>query len=431
MIWRNALVISACGIFGIFIEQIFAALFLGTLGCLIWHLTHLYQLDRWLNEGIKESLPSVSDSFWANIYRAFFQLNQRERKRKRKIKRIVQQFLDAISALPDAVILLNKDEQVEWLNRAAQESLGLDPARDVGLPIHTLIRQPIFVEFLGRWQQAEQDEDVVISSPLDAELQFSVRIVAFGKKRHLLLAIDISEAHRVERMRRDFVANASHELRTPLTVFTGYLEALLDNDVASSVDARWHKPLLQMQEQAARMLRIIENLLLLSRLENETTPPNKPVAVAIMLANLVDDARILSAEKQHDIYLEVDTDLVIYGSEQELNSAFSNLIFNAIKHTDAGTRIDIRWYHDEDTICMEVKDNGGGIAPQHLARLSERFYRVDHSRQSHHAKSASTGLGLAICKHVAQRHDGNLRIESRVDVGSLFSCDFPLQRRVV
>lgn len=429
IIWRNVFVISCCGLFGIFLDQIFAALFIGTLVCLVWHLTHLYHLDRWLNEGIRDSLPSVFDSFWASIYRAFFQLHLRERKRKRKIKRILQQFLDAISALPDAVILLDKDEQVEWCNRAAQNFLGLDPVRDIGLPIHTLIRQPVFVEFLARWQQ---DEEIIISSPLDSELQLNVRMVAFGKKRHLLLATDISEARRVERMRRDFVANASHELRTPLTVFTGYLEALLDNEVSDSVAEHWNKPLLHMQEQSVRMLRIIENLLFLSRLENEAAPPDKPVAVATMLANLVDDARIFSAEKQHDVRLDtVDTDLLIYGSEQELNSAFSNLIFNAIKHTEAGARVDVRWYSNDEGIYMEVSDNGSGIAPQHLSRLSERFYRVDRSRQNQDGKNTSTGLGLAICKHVAQRHGGNLRIESRVGVGSLFSCDFPLQRRVI
>lgn len=429
MLSRNILLIAGGGFIGLLIDQIFAALFLATLICLFWQLFHFYQLNRWLQHNIreKESPPQVRDPFWTGIYRTVSSLQQHERKRKRKMKRILQQFLDAISALPDAVILLDKNEQVEWCNQAAQNFLGLDPSRDIGLPIRTLIRQPSFIEFLSQWQK---DESIIISSPLKSELQLKVRMLAFGKKRRLLLLTDVSEALRVERMRRDFVANASHELRTPLTVFTGYLEALLDNDIADSVDAHWHKPLLQMQEQSSRMLRIIEDLLFLSRLENESAPPEKPVAVAVMLKRLAEDAQMLSAEKQQLIQLEADSDLLIYGAEQELNSAFSNLIMNAVKHTSAGTQIDIRWYQDENGIYMSVEDNGGGIAPQHLSRLSERFYRVDRSRQNVNG-STSTGLGLAICKHVLQRHDGKLRIESQIGAGSLFSCDFPLSKQVI
>jgi two-component system phosphate regulon sensor histidine kinase PhoR len=427
--WRHALIIVFSGIAGFLINHTFAGLFAGTLLCLIWHLVHLQLLLRWLQRDFAPPFPPMQDRVWLHIRQTLLQWRDREQKRKRKHKpkRIFQQFLDAIAALPDGVILLNRGKQVEWCNQAAKDFLGLAVEKDIGLPIGTLIRQPAFVEFLNRWRA---DEKVEIGSPLNPEQWLCLRLVNFGKKRHLLLVTDVSETRRVERMRRDFVANASHELRTPLTVFTGYLETLLDNDMPENVSGRWQKPLQQMQEQSSRMLRIIENLLFLSRLENDATPVSKPLPVAKMLAVIVADARTLSGDKQHDIHLTADADLWLSGSEQELSSAFSNLIFNAVKHTPAGTRIEVRWFSNTQAIYLQVEDNGSGIAPQHLPRLSERFYRVDRSRQSSKdGNMAGTGLGLAIAKHVVQRHHGILHIDSQVGIGSVFSCQFSLQQQ--
>ncbi|HRW65830.1 MAG TPA: ATP-binding protein, partial [Candidatus Competibacter sp.] len=227
-------------------------------------------------------------------------------------------------------------------------------------------------------------------------------------------------------MRRDFVANVSHELRTPLTVISGYLETLLDSE--SPALTAWRQPLSGMQQQSRRMLHIVEDLLMLARLETQRErSPRKPVAVPTLLADIAGDAIALSGEQGHQIKVDADSALWLLGCEKELRSAFSNLAFNAVRHTPAGGRIEIRWFTDASGLHLVVADNGEGIAPQHLPRLTERFYRVNRDRSR---GSGGTGLGLSIVKHVLHNHGGQLRITSELGVGSVFTCDFPGELRV-
>jgi two-component system phosphate regulon sensor histidine kinase PhoR len=266
---------------------------------------------------------------------------------------------------------------------------------------------------------------VEFPSPVDDHQLLSARIVPYGKKQRLLLATDISRVRRLEQMRRDFVANVSHELRTPLTVITGYLETLLDSDDAA-LDC-WRQPLRGMQQQSSRMLHIIEDLLMLTRLESpKERSPRRPVAVPELLADIAEDALALSGEQGHRIEMSVDPQLWLLGCEKELRSAFSNLVFNAVRYTPAEGQIEIRWFADDSGLHLAVKDNGEGIAPQHLPRLTERFYRVNRDRSR---GSGGTGLGLSIVKHVVNHHGGQLRIASELGVGSLFTCDFPWELR--
>jgi len=225
-------------------------------------------------------------------------------------------------------------------------------------------------------------------------------------------------------VRRDFIANVSHELRTPLTVITGFLETLIDTETA--LDESWRRPMLQMQEQARRMQRIVDDLLFLARLEgHDDKLRSDPVDVPHLLAVLREDGLTLSGSKEHRISLEADAGLWLRGNEDELRSAFSNLIYNAVQYTPPGGAIAIRWFADDKGAHLTVQDSGGGIAAHHLPRLTERFYRVDVGRSR---ESGGTGLGLAIVKHALQRHDALLVVASELGKGSVFSCDFPPER---
>ncbi len=414
----------AVGLVGAIFNQLFLFLFIFTLGCLIWQLLHLYYLERWLREGIPAdpSCPRFlrSGAVWQWLYKRFMDLRSRSRKRKRKVSRILKQFQTAAAALPDAIVVLHEDDTVYWFNGAAQRLLGLRSVRDIGLTITTLLRAPSFVEFLS---SHNYEDSLQLSSPINDSVMLSVRLRPYGKKRRLLLATDITRIHRLEQIRQDFVANVSHELRTPLTVISGYLETLRDSDHPCM--EQWHLPLQRMHQQTHRMMYIIEGLLMIARLETHAEGlPQKPVAVPSMLAVLAEEASTLSGDREHCIQLEIDSQLWIYGCEQALRSAFSNLVFNAVRYTPAGGRIIIRWYADAQGAHLEVEDNGEGIAPQHLSRITERFYRVDRDRAR---ERGGTGLGLAIAKHVMNHHNGKLVIVSRVGVGSLFACDFPLE----
>lgn len=402
--------------------QVFLVLFITTLVMLGWHLRQLYRLEYQLRAGSDFQRPELG-GVWGEVYHHLFQLNKRNRQREHKLINALKQFQEAATAVPDATVVLNEADEVVWCNEASERLLGLYSPQDLGERIVSLVRHPLLVRFLNKWPQGGSVE---FPSPVNADLLLSVRIIPYGQGQRLLLATDISRVHRLEQIRRDFVANVSHELRTPLTVINGYLEALLDSE--DTYPSQWRQPLRTMHQQCNRMLHIIEDLLMLSRLETQAgRQHHRPVAVAALLATIVEDAATLSGERAHEIRLEVDSTLWIRGCEQELRSAFSNLVFNAVRYTPDKGRIIIRWFEDERGIHLEVKDNGEGIPLHHIPRLTERFYRVDRGRQR---ESGGTGLGLAIVKHVMNRHNGQLRITSQVGVGSIFACDFPAQQRV-
>lgn len=427
--WRGFLLrisglVLFCALLGWSVGQTWIGLGLGVLLALIWCTYDLRRLQQWLQVGFAPP-PNDVGPVWDEIYQSIYRARLRAKKRKRKLSRILDQFQEAVAAFPDAVVVLNRHAQVLWCNDAAFRLLGLHPERDVGLPITTLVRHPDFVKFLAHWQEGGSVE---FPAPNSADRILRSRVIPYGKKRRLMLMSDVSETRRLERVRSDFVANASHELRTPLTVIIGYLETLTDS--ADPCAEQWRQPLSGMRQQAERMQHIIEDLLMLSRLEAEARPRQQaPVAVPVLLEAIAEEARALSASREHEVYLEVDPNLGIMGAEQELRSAFSNLIFNAIQHTPAKTRVMVRWFANASGIHLEVEDHGEGIPEHHLARLSERFYRVERGRQRKDG-GGGTGLGLAIVKHVLQRHDAEIRIASTVGVGSTFTCDFPSERKI-
>lgn len=391
---------------------------LATGACLlcIWHLLRLYRLERWLRDGCRQRRPQP-DGIWGEIYYHLHRRRQRRRDFARQLVGVLRRFQEAARAMPDATVVLDDADTVIWCNPAAEDLLGLRAPQDLGSRVTYLVRHPSFVAFIAR-----RDAQGVCDFPSPVGGQpLSVRAIPYGEANRLLIASDVSRVHRLEQVRRDFVANVSHELRTPLTVIGGYLETLLDSGDACA--GKWEQPLRSMQHQTARMQHIIEDLLMLAKLEGqqERLPP-RPVAVPGMLAAIAEDAIALSGERNHVVRVEADGTLWLSGQEQELRSAFSNLVFNAVRHTPDGRHVTIRWYADAHGVHLEVEDDGDGIAPHHLPRLVERFYRVDRGR---HRERGGTGLGLAIVKHVVGRHGGQLRIASQVGVGSTFACDFP------
>lgn len=336
---------------------------------------------------------------------------------------MLSRFQEATTAMPDATVVLSPYEEIEWMNQAAHDLLGFAYPRDVGHRVGNLLRHPDFLAFLN---QQDYEKSVQIPSPVHERNVLSIRIIPYGKDQRLLIARDITHIQRLEQMRRDFVANVSHELRTPLTVVAGYLEAMQDE--SDDLGDQWGRTVSVMRQQTERMQRIVEDLLMLSRLETQRDHAgHEACSVPSLLAVICDDARRVSGEQRHEISLEADNDLWLQGNDAELRSLFSNLVFNAVRYTPAGGRIHVKWSQEGDAACFSVADTGIGIAPQHVPRLTERFYRVDVGRSR---DSGGTGLGLAIVKHVLLRHEGRLEITSRLGEGSTFTARFPAERVV-
>ncbi|EPN15196.1 phosphate regulon sensor protein phoR [Pseudomonas syringae pv. actinidiae ICMP 18804] len=313
--------------------------------------------------------------------------------------------------------MLDSEGNLEWWNRAAETLLGLKTPQDSGQPVTNLVRHPRFKEYFAL---GDYSEPLEISSPTNDRMRIQLLITRYGNNEHLMLVRDVTRIHLLEQMRKDFVANVSHELRTPLTVIFGYLETLLDN--VEEVNPRWVRALQQMHQQGGRMQTLLNDLLLLAKLEATDYPSDSnPVVVTTLLKTITADANALSGSKNQQIHLSLESDMLLKGSESELRSAFSNLIFNAVKYTLAEGVIRIRWWHDERGAHLSVQDSGIGIETKHLPRLTERFYRVDTSRASN---TGGTGLGLAIVKHVLLRHRGHLEINSVPGKGSVFTCHF-------
>ncbi|NJO16366.1 MAG: phosphate regulon sensor histidine kinase PhoR [Thioploca sp.] len=416
--WYFTGLIAGMFLVGWWMGQTTVFLFLALWLYLSWHLYNLYRLERWFRLRKKKvNLPDTL-GIWGEVFYHFYRLQQRNRKHKRKISAILKRFQSSTAAMPDAAVVLGKHYEIEWLNKSAQKLLGLQSPQDRGKPITNFIRSPVFVQYLNN---SHEKNTVTIASPTNHNLLLKIHVVPYASNQHLLLAHDTTQLHRLEQIRRDFIANVSHELRTPLTVLAGFIETLRDGE--DECTQQWERPLLLMAQQSARMRNLIEDLLLLSRLESDTTVGSSvPVRVAEMLHTICEEARILSGEQMHRITLLADETLVLAGRREELRSAFSNLIFNAVRYTPAQGDITVRWYQDDKGLHFEVSDTGEGIAPEHLPRLTERFYRVDVGRSR---QQGGTGLGLAIVKHVLLRHQGQLHIDSTLGHGSTFCCDFP------
>ena len=414
---RLAALLGAAVLLGYLFGNPFAWLSAALLAYLGWHLWHLWQLESWLRRKLGEP-PRDAAGLWGGVFAQLHRLRLQSRARKKRLARVLKEFRKSTQALPDAGVVLDKDYDIAWLNAAAERLLGLRP-EDRGQRIDNLLRAPEFAEFL---RSAAPDQLLRLASPVDENIKLSLQLVPYGETQRLLLAKDITHEMRLETVRRTFVANASHELRSPLTVISGYLDSLAED---TELAEHWREPVGEMARQSERMRRIIDDLLTLSRLEASAPEAERErVDVAGMLAVLRKEA-IARPQRPATVELQLETDARLLGVESEIYSAFANVIGNALKYTPADGQVIIRWYLDGGQACMSVADTGVGIPADAIPRLTERFYRVDKSRDR---ATGGTGLGLAIVKHVLQRHGARLEVHSKLGEGSTFTCRFPADR---
>ncbi|MFT3848410.1 MAG: phosphate regulon sensor histidine kinase PhoR [Propionivibrio sp.] len=417
--WSLALLCLICGpvalVFGL--DWGLCALAGGLLVMLCWHLHHLRQLIDWLEGPLNAPLPRGRGAWEI----AFAGLHRRVRVRlgqQKVLSETLDRFMRAFQALPDGVIAFDRHRHIDWINERAEVHFALSAASDRGQALTNLIRHPDFVAYL---EEGDYDEPLIYRGGRVEGLTLLLQIIPYGEDQNLLVSRDISQLERMETMRRDFIANVSHELKTPLTVVAGFSEMLADDYAACSEEEVAHY-LKLICEQNARMQRLIEDLLTLSSLETgNSAPAEERVDVAPLLQSIFAEAQVLSTGR-HDITLSEEAPTIIRGCANELRSAFGNLAGNAVRYTPPGGKIDLLWRRREGFIEFVVADTGIGIAPQHLPRLTERFYRVDRSRSR---ETGGTGLGLAIVKHVLTRHHATLDIESEAGRGSRFVARFP------
>lgn len=409
---------------GLIIGEIAWTLVITLLAILLWNLYYQHKLLRWLQKG-RNSTPPDARGIWGEIFHQLYRRQQSHHRRKRRLAQMAGRFQEMTSALPDAAVLLGEHETIVWFNQAAKQLLGLHRSTDMGQRIDNLIRYPQFSQFL---EHKSEESRLQIPAPVDENITLQVWHIDLAKNQSLLIARDVSQQQQLEQMRRDFVANVSHEMRTPLTVIRGFIEQMVDAQDPNL--AEWAESVEMMAQQSDRMGSLIEDLLLLSRLERrQVEHEQQQVSVASMVREIVRGGQSLAAERGIKVDFELDENLQLSGSERELYSAFNNLFTNAIRYTPAGGTVHIEWSKEPRhgaKLC--VADSGIGIAPQHLNRITERFYRVDEGRSR---DMGGTGLGLAIVKHVLNRHNAQLKVESRLNVGSQFCCHFDAEQLII
>ena len=405
------------------VDALPAALFFGIflLVYLALHLRQLAALYYWLADSEGRTVPDgygLWEEIFARLNRMIHKL-RKERERRIAALRYMEQ---ATAVLPDGVVILDEAERIEWCNPIAEQHFGLDSVRDIGQQITYLARQPEFVQYLAAH---DFGEPLVLRGARGDGLTLSIKLVPYSTNKKLMISRDITQFEHIETMRRDFVANVSHELRTPLTVVNGFVETLcdmqnLDNDMAK-------RAVQLMHEQTQRMERLVGDLLTLSKLDSAFYALQEETVDAPDLLNtLLQEGQSLS-RGHHALRLDMASDCKLLGNTEELRSAFGNLISNAIRYTPEGGEIVLRWQERAGQPVFSVQDSGIGIAAQHIPRLTERFYRVDHSRSR---ATGGTGLGLAIVKHVVNRHQAQLEINSEENRGSTFSIVFPAKRKL-
>jgi two-component system phosphate regulon sensor histidine kinase PhoR len=382
---------------------------------MLWTFSCISKLYEWLDNGC-QGMPPEFSGVWGDMSDYLYRMQQRNERAKQSRKNLSERVRNITSALADGTLTLTQDRVLEWWNPAAERLLGLKKS-DRNQSIINLVRDPRFVSFI---QSKSLTPPLELTSPEDPTKTLLFSAAEFGEGDIILVVQDITRLRHLEQMRQDFVANISHELRTPLTVLSGYTETLQDN--AENLPKVWKKALDQMQQQTARMNALANDLVMLSQLESTRTPPPKtPIDVSGLLQQITEDAQVIADEKS-SVSLSCTAGMTLQGDHKEIYSAISNLVFNALKHNPPGTHVEIKSYVDDTSQVIEISDDGNGIDPKHLPRLTERFYRVDQSRAS---STGGTGLGLAIVKHVMMRHGGKLKISSTLSKGSRFICEFP------
>ena len=378
-----------------------------------WHFRNLLRLSWWL--WVDRSMtPPPGQGSWEPLLYGLNQMQLRNRKRRNELGSLIKRFRSGAESLPDALVMTTEEGTIFWCNGLAQQLLGLRWPDDNGQNILNLLRYPEFTRYLG-----EKNFTRPLTLILNNGRHLEFRVVPYAEGQWLMVARDVTQMHQLEGARRHFFANVSHELRTPLTVLQGYLEMMQDQSLEGPLR---DKALSTMREQTSRMEGLVRQLLTLSRIEAAPAiAMNEKIDVPLMLRVVEREAQTLSNGK-HTLTFEVEPNLKVYGNEEQLRSAISNLVYNAVNHTPAETHITVGWHRLSQGVIFSVEDNGPGIGAEHLPRLTERFYRVDKARSR---QTGGSGLGLAIVKHALSHHETKLDIESTVGKGTTFSFILP------
>lgn len=420
---RFLLIIGLSGFVGLVAGDTILFVLLSLAGYLIYTLVQVYRLHAWLHKSPEEfqEEPPEAPGLWGSVFDGIYRLQRRERQAVNHLENILNKAQESSAALAMAVIMINHKGNLEWWNKAAEVLLGFRAGQDHQQGVTNLLREPRFFEY---FEKKDYTEPLRITSPINSNLILEFQITLFGVGDRLMLVRDVTQMHKLELMRKDFVGNVSHELRTPITVINGYLENLLDH--RESIAPRWGRAIEQMHQQSQRMESIVRDLLTLSRLETKAvSKEQEAVDVASLLREVVNEAQQVFENKHHNFTIDTPNGVAISGNRSELYSAISNLVFNAAKYTAETGHIALSAIGIDGALNICVEDDGDGIAQNHIPRLTERFYRVDESRST---DTGGTGLGLAIVKHVLARHGATLSIESEIKKGSRFICHFPSER---
>lgn len=406
-----------CIAIGILVDQLAWVLVAALTLYLLWSVRQAIRLHRWLYESDRITDIPESYGLWGDLFDGLYQTQQEHKLAQERLKAMIQRVRTSTNALKEAVVMTNENGQMEWWNEAAGTMFGFRDEQDVGQLMTNLIRDPDFKRY---FEGKNYEEALEIESPKDPHILLRVFITLFGKEDRLIFAQDVTRIHQLEQMRRDFVSNVSHEMRTPLTVIHGYLETLRD---APNVPDKWQRPLRSMADQSRRLEVLVSDLLLLEKYESQGhSSANANIDIEKLLNSICNDARLLSGERNHRIVLEIESHDLLIGEENQLRSAISNLVYNAVKYTPQDGEIRVTWLSDRRGGHLTVADTGCGFDPIHIPRLTERFYRADPSRNG---GTGGSGLGLAIVKHVLINHGATLEIQSQPDAGSEFTCHFP------
>jgi two-component system phosphate regulon sensor histidine kinase PhoR len=393
---------------------------LAALLALVWQVRQLLTFNRALYTGDFDAFR-YGEGIWQQIFSRFSYEHERGARYKRLHRQVLKEIRKSTNAMPDGAVILDDANEIAICNRAAKTLAGLKRKKDRGQRVDNILRDPDLTKLL---ESNDATQTVDIPSPVRDGNWLNCRVVPYGGNQKLLLLRDVTERIVLNRMRRDFVANASHELRSPLTVMSGYLDTMAEDE---SLASTWAQPVRQMQEQAKRMTKIVAELLELSRLEGSgRAGTDEAVDVSALLAS----ARKAYAGQAGvpNIDMDIQSAAQLRGDRGEIESVITNLLSNAIRHTPADGSITLGWHSGPGGADLVVSDTGEGIAEEHIPRLTERFFRVDRGRAR---EDGGVGLGLAIVKHVLGRHEAGLDVESEPGAGSEFRCHFPAERVVV
>ena len=394
----------------------------GLIVCLftlsIYFILHVYwinKLSKWLNNPSLSNLPHGT-GIWQNIFSKHYQILKSNKKSKKELVSTLDQFIQAAEALMDGVVALNENNEIMWSNKKSQVMLNLNPKKDTGQPINYIFRNTDLMSYLDG---GDFEKSIKINLEAQNEKIIEIKIVLFGEKQKVLVAKDISQTIKIESERKQFISNVSHELKTPLTVILGFIETFEDMFKSNSNEQK--NMLKIMGKQAYRMSKLIDDLLLLSNVESSIFQNrSEKIFISTMISKIKKAIASLNS-KNHTIKYQIDNKLKIYGSKKEIESAFINLITNAIRYTNENGSISISWGLINGLPIFEVKDNGNGIEKKHINKITERFYRIDADRSR---ETGGTGLGLSIVKNIVNQHNGELKITSDIGKGSSFKLIF-------